>query len=161
MHLTWSHVCCQPSLKPCVWPISNSLPNYQEPHPLPICIPTPSHHVYHWNWWQYHLWPPSRALPRQIIPPKDIQWPCWFCGCWRLPCRQWKIRDILRHPFYFWCCRSLIIQNLTSLCSSFNILQSPYLFLSHKNDLMDRTHPTKHYIPSIWFYKSHLWGQST
>ena len=113
IHLPWSHVHCQPSLKPCFCPIGTIAPRYQAPCPLPIWIPSPSHHVSCWAWWYYHPWTPPRGFPRLLTLPKDIQCPPCFCIWFISPYSQWQTCHSLRRRMYFWRCRRLVSQNTT------------------------------------------------
>ena len=156
MHPPLYYVCYQPYIKPCLFPIINSLTMYQAPHPINSWLPTLSHHVTCWPWMHYNPRPPSIGFPMRLQLSKYIQWLSWFCR-WRIrPRPKWKMLHSLCRPLYFWCCCSLVRQKPTSLYSPFHRLIISHIFLGHQNDPMDPTDPTKPWISSLQLSKSHI-----
>ena len=161
MHPPWFHVCCQPSLQPCFWPIKTILPMYQAPHTIPSWFPKLPHNLSIWPWWYHHLWPPSRGFTRWLPLSKDIQWTGFFLRS-RIRMRpQLQKSHSLCHYMYFWCLYSLVWQKTTSLYSPLHRIRSLHFLLSHQNYLMAHTHLTKPWLPSLWCSNSYIWVNPT
>ena len=160
MHPSWSHVYFQTSLKPISCPISISLQRYQAYHPIYIWMTTPPYHVSFWSWWHYHPWPLSRGFPRRLPLSKYIQWPNCFSDGLEGRAPNYK-HSIVYVVLFIFGVAVFCQKKPTSLCRPFERIRSLHILLIHQNVPMDLTYPTNPWIPSLYFFKSHLWEQPT
>ena len=62
------------------------------------------------------------------------------------------MRNFPSHPFYFWSCHTLVIQNLTRIFRLLNRIQILHLLLDHQDYPMAPTHPKRLFIKGLWCY---------